>query len=120
MNNFNLIVALIYSALIIYLGLSESDDILTYNFRINDKLAHLLFYLVFYFLWQKTFVNWFNAKGLIYLFVFALTFGILIEIGQKYLTLTRSAEFLDIVFNLIGILLAYIYFNLKKKKDLKL
>ena len=116
MNKFNLIVALIYSALIIYLGLSESDDILTYNFRINDKLAHLLFYLVFYFLWQKNFVNWFNDKGLIYLFVFALTFGILIEIGQKYLTLTRSTEFLDVVFNLIGILLAYIYFNSKKRK----
>ena len=116
MNKFSLIVALVYSALIIYLGLSESDNILTYNFRVNDKLAHLLFYLVFYFLWQKTFVNWFNDKASFYLFGFALIFGILIELGQKYLTDTRSAEFLDILFNLIGILLVHIYFNLKKRK----
>ncbi|MBT7528858.1 MAG: VanZ family protein [Flavobacteriaceae bacterium] len=120
MNKFNLIVALTYSALIIYLGLSESDSISFSNFRINDKLAHLLSYLFFYFLWQNFFVSWFNDKALTNLFVFALTFGILIELGQKYLTLTRSAEFLDVVFNLIGILLVHIYFNLKKKKDLKL
>ena len=81
MNKFNLIVALIYSALIIYLGLSESDSISFSNFRINDKLAHLLSYLFFYFLWQKIFVSWFNDKALAYLFVFALTFGILIELG---------------------------------------
>jgi VanZ family protein len=115
-NRFNLIFALTYSALIIYLGLSESDQILIYNFQIKDKLAHLLCYLVFYLLWKNTFVNWFNGKALTYLFVFALTFGILIELGQKYLTLTRSAEFLDVVFNLIGILLVHIYFNLKKRK----
>ena len=116
MNRFNLIFALIYSALIIYLGLSESDQILIYNFQIKDKLAHLLSYLVFYLLWKNTFVSWFNGKALTYLFVFALTFGILIEVGQKYLTLTRSAEFLDVVFNLTGILLVHIYFNLKKRK----
>ena len=116
MNKFNLIFALAYSALIIYLGLSESDEILIYNFQIKDKLAHLLCYSVFYFLWKKTFVDWFNGNALNYLFVFALTFGILIEFGQKYLTLTRNPEFLDVVYNLIGILLVHIYFNLSKRK----
>ena len=116
MNKFSLIVALIYSALIIYLGLSESDSISISNFDVNDKLAHLLSFLFFYYLWHKTFVNWFNDKASLYLFGFALIFGILIELGQKYLTDSRSAEFLDIVFNLIGILLVHIYFNLKKRK----
>lgn len=116
MNKFSLIVALIYSALIIYLGLSESDSISISNFDVNDKLAHLLSFLLFYYLWHKTFVNWFDDKASLYLFGFALIFGILIELGQKYLTLTRSAEFLDLVFNLIGILLAQRYFNLKKRK----
>ena len=116
MNKFSLIVALIYSALIIYLGLSESDSISISNFHVNDKLAHLLSFLLFYYLWHKTFVNWFNDKASFYLFGFALIFGILIELGQKYLTDTRSAEFLDILFNLIGILLVHIYFNLKKRK----
>jgi VanZ family protein len=115
-NKFSLIVALIYSALIIYLGLSESDSISISNFDVNDKLAHLLSFLLFYYLWYKTFVSWFNDKASLYLFGFALIFGILIELGQKYLTYTRSAEFLDIVFNLIGILLVHIYFNLKKRK----
>ena len=116
MNKSNLITALIYSAVIIYLGLSESGSISVTNFVINDKLAHLFSYLLFCFLWHKTFIHWFNDKAFNYLFVFALTFGILIEIGQKYLTTTRSAEFLDLVFNLIGVLLAHLYFNLKKRK----
>lgn len=116
MNKFSLIVALIYSALIIYLGLSESDSISISNFDVNDKLAHLLSFLLFYYLWYKSFVNWFYDKASLYLFGFALIFGILIELGQKYLTDSRSAEFLDIVFNLIGILLVHIYFNLKKRK----
>jgi VanZ family protein len=115
-NKFSLIVALIYSALIIYLGLSESDSISISAFDVNDKIAHLLSFLLFYYLWHETFVNWFNDKASPYLFGFALIFGILIELGQKYLTDTRSAEFLDIVFNLIGILLVHIYFNLKKRK----
>ena len=80
MNKFNLIVALIDSALIIYLGLSESDSIPISKFQINDKLAHLLSFLLFYFLWQKTFVNWFNEKASHYLFGFALIFGIIIEL----------------------------------------
>ena len=105
-----------YSALIIYLGLSISDSISIPNFQVNDKLAHLLSYILFYFLWHKTFVNWFEDKAYIYLFSFALIFGILIEMGQKYLTHTRSAEFLDLVFNLIGILIVHIYFNIKKRK----
>ena len=104
-----------YSALIIYLGLSESESISISNLDINDKLAHFFSYLFFYFLWHKPFINRFKDKAFTYLFIFALTFGILIELGQKYLTLTRSAEFLDLVFNLIGILLVHIYFNLKKR-----
>ena len=87
MNKFNLIVALIYSALIIYLGLSESDSIPISKFQINDKLAHLLSFLLFYFLWQKTFVNWFNAKGLIYLFVFQLKFQMLMQKQINWLML---------------------------------
>ena len=105
-----------YSALIIYLGLSESESISISNLDINDKLAHFFSYLFFYFLWHKPFINCFKDKAFTYLFIFALTFGILIELGQKYLTDTRSAEFLDILFNLIGILLVHIYFNLKKRK----
>ena len=117
MNKPNLIFALIYSALIIYLGLSESEVIFSYSsFQINDKLAHLISYLFFYFLWHNLFNHLFNTKGLIYLVIFSFFFGAFIELGQKYLTLTRNAEFSDIAYNLIGIQLAYIYFNLKKRK----
>lgn len=115
MKKFNLIIALIYSSLVIYLGLSESNSNLISNYHINDKIAHFLSFFLFYFLWRKTFIDWFENKAIIYLFFFALAFGILIEFGQNYLTNSRSAEFLDLVFNLLGVLLAHTYFNLKKR-----
>jgi hypothetical protein len=116
-NKPNLIFALIYSALIIYLGLSESEVISSYSsFKINDKLVHLISYFLFYFLWHNPFNYLFNSKALFYLFIFSFAFGVFIELGQKYLTLTRNAEFLDIAYNLIGIQLAYIYSNLKERK----
>jgi VanZ family protein len=115
-NSLNLIFAITISALIIYLGISESEQISIPNFYMNDKLVHLICYFFLYLVWHKPFVYFFNDNALIYLFIFSLTFSILIELGQKYLTLTRNAELLDIVFNWIGIQLAYIYFNLKKRK----
>ena len=116
MNKINLISALGYSALIIYLGLSESETISVIDFQLNDKLAHFISYLLFYFLWHNFFNYVFEKKALIYLFIFAFIFSVFIELGQKYLTLSRHADLLDIVSNLIGIQLAYIYFKLKKRK----
>ena len=116
MNKFNLILALLYSALIIFLGLSESISSSVVSLDINDKLAHFISYLLFYYLWYNPFCYLFKSKALIYLFVFAFTFGVFIELGQNFLTLTRNAELLDVVSNLTGILMPHIYFSLKKRK----
>ena len=116
MSKINLIFALVYSALIIFLGLSESETITVEGLQLNDKLAHFISFLLFTFLWKNSFNYFFEKKALFYLFIFALILSIFIEFGQKYLTLSRNAELLDIVFNLLGILLAYIYFSLKERK----
>ena len=115
MNKINLIFALLYSTSIIFLGLSESETISITSFETNDKLAHFIFYFLFFIIWHNSFNYLFGKKALVYLFIFAFIFSIFIEIGQKYLTLSRNAELLDIVSNLIGIQLAYIYFKLKKR-----
>ena len=116
MSKINLIFAFAYSALIIFLGLLESDSISRVGLQLNDKIAHFISFLLFTFLWKNSFTHFFKKKALLYLFIFALIFSVFIEIGQKYLTLSRNAELLDIVFNLLGILLAYIYFSLKERK----
>ena len=115
MNKINLIFALVYSALIIYLGLSEPETFSVTSFEMNDKLAHFIFYFIFYFIWHNSFNYFFEKNALVYLFIFAFIFSIFIELGQKYLTLSRNAELLDIVSNLIGIQLAYLYFYFKKR-----
>ena len=115
MNRFALIIAILFTVLIIYLGVAEAEKITITNFQINDKLVHMLIYALFYFLWHNPFVYFFNDNSLVYLFVFTLIFSSSIEIAQKYLTLTRSAEFMDIFFNIIGIVLAHTYFKLKKR-----
>jgi|TARA_B110000503_G_scaffold57082_1_gene91387 VanZ family protein len=112
----NLIFALVYTALIVFLGLSESESISLVGLQLNDKLAHFISFLLFTFLWKNSFNYFIEKNALFYLFIFALIFSVFIELGQKYLTISRNAELLDIVFNLLGILLAYIYFSLKERK----
>ena len=61
-NKINLIFMLVYSALIIYLGLTESDSISITSFEMNDKLAHFIFYFIFYFIWHNSFNYFFEKK----------------------------------------------------------
>ena len=115
MNRFALIIAILFSVIVIYLGIAEADSINITDLQINDKLVHMFIYVLFYFVWYNSFLSFFKDKAMTYLFVFTLIFSSSIEIVQKFLTLTRNAEFMDIAFNVLGAVIAYTYFNFKKR-----
>jgi VanZ family protein len=114
-NRFALIIAILFSVIVIYLGIAEADSININDLYMNDKLVHMFIYVLFYFVWYNSFLYFFKDKAKTYLFVFTLIFSSSIEIAQKYLTLTRNAEFMDIAFNVLGAVIAYTYFNIKKR-----
>lgn len=74
-----------------------------------DKLAHLGFYAVFCFLWGMGLRQKSNLKNIP--IIFSISFGVLMEICQFYLSNGRSFELYDILANIIGSILGMILFK---------
>ncbi|PHR70161.1 MAG: hypothetical protein COA67_08780 [Lutibacter sp.] len=97
--------------LVAYLSLTPITD-LNVEITISDKFLHSLAYLVLTCSWlfaiKKSHSN-FKTKILIGFVVFL--FGIILEVLQSSLTIYRHGDYLDIIANTIGIVLAIVAFN---------
>lgn len=94
-----LLIAIIWTAIIAFLCLTESSNIPKINFQYKDKVVHFVFYFLYVYFW---FLVYKNIKYLFAIIVTAIVFGVVIEILQYYTTLTRSFDLLDILANTIG------------------
>lgn len=75
-----------------------------------DKIGHLIFYLVLTFLWLGTIRPNGNVKSFFLLF-FLLSFGVLIEFLQLYLSNGRMFEYGDVLANFVGVFIGAIIFK---------
>ncbi|WP_318309533.1 VanZ family protein [Flagellimonas crocea] len=98
----------------------------TLNIPYADKITHFTFYLVFAFvgslsLRERTKGALGIRKTLIFVLVFAILYGILIEVLQYTITVDRMAEFGDILANTLGALtgIGLIRWVFSKKNPLK-
>ncbi len=74
-----------------------------------DKLFHSITYLILALLWYGSFIVKFkmpNVKALIYSALFSTIFGIIIEVLQGMVTVTRKPDLEDVIANSTGVLLA--------------
>ena len=99
------------SAVIVVLSLAPIPDIASLpNISMLDKWTHMVMYgtlgLVIWweYLRQHKSVNWKHV--LVGAVVMPIILGGLMELGQRYLTTCRSAEWLDFAANSVGVLLA--------------
>ncbi|WP_405239484.1 VanZ family protein [Capnocytophaga canimorsus] len=79
-----------------------------------DKVAHFVFYFVFTLLLVlalKKELLFFNKTLSVYTFagIVAFVWGVSMEILQKTITNTRSADVFDVLFNTFGIVVALIF-----------
>lgn len=79
-----------------------------------DKVYHGFAYFVLTLSWLFTFYKKPNKKYLIV--VFCIILGIIIELLQYALTIYRTGDYLDVIANSIGALLALFVFNLFLRK----
>ena len=125
----NIIPAVLWGFIILYLTIipkSHPDTPLLFQWmgKIKiDKIAHFVFWGLWYVIYHITFVKH-NETSLaksdknkiqIRFLIFAVIFGIGIEILQLKLNWGRSAELLDIVADSLGVLTAYALFKLFKQ-----
>lgn len=121
LNKISFWLALFWTILILFLCLKSPSGEPKFYFPNSDKIVHFGFYFVFVLLWFRFLV--FKDKNsnatLAMLIIVSIVLGILIEIAQKYFTINRHADWLDIVANAFGSISGYFvskfYIQMKNK-----
>ena len=115
-----LLIAILYSCFISVLFFIPSQDLPNIHFSALDKIVHILIYFILVNLWMlylyiRNGFQFNNKWGLIIL-LSVLLYGIIIEILQGLLTISRSADIFDVLANLIGSLIGIYFFKSIKNK----
>lgn len=98
-------------------SLVKSDFIVVKSISVSDKTYHLIAYFLLMLSWLYVFCKKETfQKNVKYVILGCIIFGIIIEILQGIITSYRTASYLDIVANTIGVLLAVVIFHVFEKK----
>ncbi len=111
---FSILVALV----ILYLSLANAhtfDKVAVFNIPYIDKIVHfgMYFGLMFMIIIENR-KSTRSVKDLFTLSLIPLSYGIIIEILQSVLTVTRSGSFFDVIADLTGILVSIMIFIIIK------
>ncbi|WP_221259753.1 VanZ family protein [Flavobacterium okayamense] len=79
--------------------------------KFKDKIIHFMFYFVFVFLWSIA-LKGKNIK-ILKIVLFAILYGIVIEILQSAITLNRQADVFDALANSFGACTAVLFLKFK-------
>ena len=108
--------SLIWAIFILVLSVvrfNTSDSVKELLIPHSDKLVHIFLYTVFSLV---LLVENRKNKGMFLRLVFALFYGILMELFQQYFTAYRSMEVLDILANFIGLIFGLLLFKILNKQ----
>ena len=96
-----LVISVIFSVLLAFISLLETDALPQLSFDISDKLVHVILYLIYTCFIGLSFSK-VDKDSIIIILVIPIIFGISIELCQKYFTKTRMFDTFDILSNVIG------------------
>ncbi|MGC9374731.1 MAG: VanZ family protein [Bacteroidales bacterium] len=88
------------------------------NFPYMDKVIHMLLYFILSLTILASLIRSGKQKKhnhMLITFVWVISYGMLMEVFQFYLTQTRSAEILDILANTTGCIFAFLLYSYIKK-----
>lgn len=106
-------IAIVITVAIFYLSLAKLPKT-SINIKHIDKGYHSLAYFTLALAWLLSFYQKQEKKYLI--IVLCIILGIIIEVLQASLTIYRTGDYLDILANTIGVLIALFVFNLFFRK----
>lgn len=114
-------VAIFITTLIAYLSLmkiSKEGESIFFSFKNADKIFHATAYFTLALSWFLT-VKSSNTrvKSKLLIILGCIFYGIIIEVLQMTLTSFRTADYLDVIANSVGVLLALLIFNIISKKN---
>lgn len=114
-----LLFAVLYTAILTYGSLANSQDLPSVSLKTSDKALHFIGYFVFFIFWffylfirNKTTLKNIFLK----IFIAGTLFGIIIEILQTVVTTSRQADIYDIIANCFGLFIAALLLYVFRKK----
>ena len=100
-----LILAVLYTIALTVASLITLQGIPELGTDMDDKLYHVLAYMVLLILWYFTLEKPVSRKQLTYLALSCIAFGIIIEAVQGKVNVNRMGDILDIVANIVGVII---------------
>ena len=111
-------IAVFITISILFGSLVKSEFIVVESISVSDKTYHLIAYFLLMLSWLYAFFKREKfEENVKYIILGCFIFGIIIEILQGVITSYRTASYLDIVANTIGVLLAVVIFHVFEKKN---
>ena len=108
--------AIVWTVFITVASLVSSSAIPKVNLLWNDKIVHFLFYFFFVVFWSFALhKNFYLKKYSFIIVVFAIVYGIIIEVLQGVLTSSRQADFYDVLANTAGAIVGSVILFVVKK-----
>lgn len=95
------VLTVLWLVFITTLSLVSFDDNKFSTFKNTDKIVHFSFYFVLTLLLLKSFNKNLKHRYLIVMLI-AVFYGIIIEVLQENITLTREGDFYDVIANTFG------------------
>ena len=110
-------IAVFFTISILAGSLIRSEFIVVKSISTSYKTYHLIAYFLLMLSWLYAFFKKEKfQKNVKYIILGCFIFGIIIEILQEVITSYRTASYLDIIANTIGVLLAVLIFHIFEKK----
>jgi len=110
-------IAIFITISILFGSLVKSEFIVVESISVSDKTYHLIAYFLLMLSWLYAFFKKEKFQEHVkYIILGCFIFGIIIEILQGIITSYRTASYLDILANTIGVLLAVVIFHVFEKK----
>ena len=110
-------IAVFFTISILFGSLVKSELIVVESISVSDKTYHLIAYFLLMLSWLYAFFKKEKFQEHVkYIILACFIFGIIIEILQGVITSYRTASYLDILANTIGVLLAVVIFHVFEKK----
>ena len=115
LKKYALIIAILYTLVITILSFISINNVPDLGFEYQDKIAHVLIYIFFTLVWYIFFQRLQLSRAVSKSIFLALIYGIVIEVLQGSLTVSRQFDYYDIAANIIGALLIVPFLKLNER-----
>ena len=122
LKKFALIITVFYSVVLATVSLIRLNNLPDIGVSFGDKIFHFLAYCLLTYLWFNAFIYSFKFKkkqAIFFAVIVSILFGIIIEVLQDTMTVSRALDIYDVAANTLGALLASIALWFKNNLHVK-